>query len=290
MNKTFMIIDDDVSIRKMLGLLIKKHELGRVICELDSGEYAVDEILFYSPDIILVDLLLPGVDGIEIVRKAKQMGAKSKIVMISQVEEDELISRAYESGILFYIGKPINSIEAINVIKGVCSNIDLENSLALIKSAVQGINESTAVHKTSTLADDITNIFTEIGIIGVSGSNDLRNIIMKISEFKRRSPSAVYQLQDIYEEIVLEEFGSANLAADKKALEQRIRRAIQKCLTNIAEMGSEDYSNSIFLEYSALLFDFKQVRQEMRHIEDSQEESGKITTKKFIEGILTKFV
>jgi len=76
--------------------------------------------------------------------------------------------------------------------------------------------------------------------------------------------------------------------ANKKALEQRVRRTIQKAFTTIAELGCEDYSNSIFTEYSTLLFDFKQIRQEIRHINNSSEDPGKISVKKFIEGIITK--
>lgn len=288
MEKTFLIIDDDVNIRKMLGLLIKKNNLGKVICELDSGEHAVQEIIFYNPDILLIDLLLPAVDGIEIIKTARKEGYNGKLIMISQVEEKPLISTAYENGIIFFINKPINSIEVINVIKGVCHNIELEHSLALIKSAVLNLNNDKGVKKELYLDERITNIFTEIGIAGAVGSNDLRNIIHKIIDVKKRNPSYVYKLQKIYDEIVQEEDGDVNLNVNKKALEQRIRRTIQKALKTISELGCDDYSSSIFMEYSTLLFDFKQVRQEMRHINNSLVEPGKINTKRFIEGIITK--
>jgi len=166
MEKTFLIIDDDVNIRKMLGILIKKNNLGKVICELDSGEYAAQEIIFYNPDIVLIDLLLPMVDGIGIIKTAKEQGYNGKFIMISQVEEESLVSTAYENGITFFIGKPINNIEAINVIKGICHNIELEHSLALIKSAVLNLNSDKGLKKELFLDDRITNIFTDIGIAG----------------------------------------------------------------------------------------------------------------------------
>ena len=53
-------------------------------------------------------------------------------------------------------------------------------------------------------------------------------------------------------------------------------------------MGLDDYYNSKFTEYSTLLFDFKQVKQEMNHIEDPMNSKGKINIKKFIEGVLSK--
>ena len=106
--------------------------------------------------------------------------------------------------------------------------------------------------------------------------------------FKKRNPTSTYKLQVIYDEILQEEHGTENV--NTKALEQRIRRTIQKALETISELGCYDYSSSIFMEYSTLLFDFKQVRQEMRHINNESEEPGKINTKKFIESIITKLI
>lgn len=286
MEETFLIVDDDINIRKMLGLLIKKNNLGKVICEIDSGKEAVQEIMFYNPDIVLVDLLLPIVDGIEIMKASKDMGYKGKFIMISQVEDESVVSKAYENGITFFINKPINRIEVINVIKGICHNIELENSLALIKNAVLNLNSDKNVTKELFLDEQIANIFADIGITGAVGSNELIIIIHKIIDLKKRNPTSSYKLQQLYDEILQEEHGAGNV--NKKALEQRIRRTIQKALETISELGCDDYSSSIFMEYSTLLFDFKQVRQEMRHINNDLEEPGKINTKKFIESIITK--
>lgn len=289
MEKTFLIIDDDINIRKMLGIIIKKNNLGRVICELESGEHAAQEILFYNPNIVLIDLLLPVKDGIEILSSTISMGYKGKFIMISQVEDKVLISRAYENGIKFFISKPINNIEVVKVIKGVCENIDLENSLNLIKDALSSLNAGNSNRIEQLDVDKrITNIFTDIGISAVIGNIDLKKIIYKILDLKRKNPSVNYSLQNIYEEIVREDSGEENIIANKKALEQRVRRTIQKAFLTLAELGCEDYSNSVFMEYSTLLFDFKQIRQEIRHINNSKEEPGKISIKKFIEGTITK--
>ena len=288
MEKTFLIVDDDTSIRKMLELIIKKNNLGKVVCEIDSGEYAAQEIIFYNPDIVLIDFLLPVADGIEIIKTSNEQGYNGKFIMISQVEERSLVSKAYESGIVFFISKPINNIEVLNVIKGICRNIELENSLELIKGAVLNLNTDKILTKELFLDDQIINIFANIGIAGAIGSNELIKIILKIVDFKKRNPTSIYKLQQIYDNIIQEEHGYENLNINKKALEQRIRRTIQKALKTIAELGCDDYSSNVFMEYSTLLFDFKQVRQEMRHINNDLEEHGKINTKKFIEGIIAK--
>lgn len=292
MGPCILIIDDDVTIRKTLALLIRKNELGRVVGELASGEEAVEEILFVQPEIVLVDLLLPVLDGIGIVQQARSRGYMGKFIMISQVEETEMVSRAYESGVLFYIGKPLNAIEVVNVIRNVANQVNLENSIAQIKTAVQWLGgqpataQAAPARQNAELDERITAIFTDIGIVGAVGSDELREILRKLVTRKAREPSGTVPLAGLYAE-VLEESGKSGPTA-RKALEQRIRRTVQKALTTLAELGSNDYADSTFMDYSTLLFDFKQVRQEMRHIEDPREEPGKISTKKFIAGLAAR--
>lgn len=288
MEKTFIIVDDDAGVRKMLAMLIRKNRLGKVICELDSGKNADEEILFYNPDIVLVDLLLPVRDGIEVINSVRKKGYKGKFIMISQVEDEKMVARAYESGIVFFIDKPINSIEAINVIKGVCRNIDLERSLAMVKHAVMDASGERFAEGKPTLEKRINDIFKDIGIVGTVGSRDLFKLICKVHDLKLKAPHAEYQLQDIYEEIVKEQGEVEGGKLNVRTLEQRIRRTIQKALQTLAELGHGDYGNDIFIQYATLLFDFTQVRQQMRHIENPSEEPGKINIKKFIEGIVSK--
>ncbi|MBU5436709.1 response regulator [Tissierella sp. MSJ-40] len=288
MERTILIIDDDVNIRKMLSILIKKNNLGKVVEELKSGDSAVEEILFYNPDIVLIDLLLPVIDGLEIIKLAKGRGYTGKFIMISQVEDKDMISKAYEAGILFFINKPINDIEVINVIKGVCYNIELENSISIVKNAVFNMRANKEEVHSDNIDNLISKIFIDLGIAGDMGSNDLKKVIKNVINIKKTKNDQSYYLQDIYEKIVEEESGKENLSSNKKAFEQRIRRIIQKAFQTITELGVNDYSNIIFLEYSTILFDFSQIRQQMRHIENHNEKSGKINIKKFIEGIIAK--
>ncbi|WZL74588.1 response regulator [Clostridiaceae bacterium 35-E11] len=288
MSNTFLIIDDDINIRKMLKHLIAKNHLGKVVEELDSGKHAVEEIIFYHPDIVLIDFLLPVKDGLEIIKSAKSQNYLGKFIMISQVEDDHMIARAYEQGIVFFIHKPINMIEAMNVIKGVCHNIELEKSVALIKNAVFNINQTQHPVSTPNLEDQIADLFTDIGIIGESGSKDLTDVILNVVSLKKKMPTIQYQLQDIYQEIASEENSLNNKKISARTVEQRIRRTILKALENIAELGNDDYYNNKFVEYSTRLFDFKQVKQEIRFINDPNEDRGKINIKKFIEGIISR--
>lgn len=287
MTNSIMIIDDDINIVQMLRNIIKKNNLGKVVSDLNSGDHAVEEILFYNPDIVLIDYLLPNMDGVEIIKGIIDRGYMGKIIMISQVEDEPMISSAYNTGVLFFIKKPINSIEVTNVIKNVAHSIELEKSMSMIKDLLGNVGSlsPTIIPNNS---NKIETILSDIGIIGDLGSNDLIKLIETVMEYKSLNLHSQYVLQEIYIEMSSEETVKNSAQISPSAIEQRIRRIIQKALSNIAEMGLDDYYNSKFTEYSTLLFDFKQVKQEMNYIEGRSKYRGKVNIRKFIEGIISK--
>ncbi len=285
MTNRFVILDDDKSIVKILNTIITNN-LGKIVAELDSGLHAVEEILFYNPDILLIDYLLPDKDGVQIVKEIKEKGFTGKIIMISQVEDESMVSKAYNEGVIFFITKPINFIEVINVIKNVAKNIDLENSMTLIKSALNITGNTMNVSSKRNITNEIEEILSDLGIIGDSGAQVLIQLIEKVIEYKKIYNHMDYKLQDIYTEVIQQSNEDKNI--NMKTLEQRIRRLIIKALSNLSQMGVDDYYNPKFIEYSSLLFDFKQIRQEMSYIENPKNDRGKINIKKFIEGIISK--
>jgi len=292
MQTTFMIIDDDIAVGKILEQIIKKNQLGRVVSILTTGKNAKDTIIKLNPDVVLIDLLLPEVDGIEIVKRAMDSGYNGKIIMISQVEEQDMISNAYKSGILFYINKPINMIETVSVISNVKKQVELEKSISVIKNIVfpETIQKVEEVKKEiqQSLEEKLSQIFSDIDIVGTSGSDELKLVILRIINKKEMYPSKPYQLKEIYMEVATELYGNMLANINCKSMEQRIRRTISKAMNAVANLGLEDLNNSIYMKYSSSLFEIKQVRQEIQHLKDPSAEQGKINTKKFIEGILFK--
>jgi len=286
---TFMIIDDDPSVRVMLRQIIEKNQLGRVVADLSSGTHAAEEIAFYHPDMVLIDYLLPGVDGVAVMEAALRQGYKGKFIMISQVEDEPMVSKAYTAGIVFFIGKPVNRIEVINVIRGVAHNLELERSMSLIQNALQfvGRTQPQVAAQPQDANARLTAIYSDLGIVGDSGCKDLTRLILRISQ---SSAAGTYQLQEVYKEIAEAELGTGleGSAVNTRAVEQRIRRTIQKALANLAALGQEDPYNAKFTEYGTLLFDFPQVRQEMKYLDGLTKERGKVSIKKFVEGVISK--
>ncbi len=289
MKPTFYIIDDDLGIRRMLENIIEEYCLGDVIGSASDGNSAVNEIMNLNPEIVLIDLLLPSIDGIEILRQIKSIKKDIQFIMISEVRSKEMIEEAYKSGIEFFINKPLNVVEVVTVIEKVSDSFNLRRALQLIEKTFERKNRVSINNNEQTIKSQIISLFSELGIVGETGSRDLINIIEMIIYIRKQSGEKVYQynIGDIYKRLNIKYIDEGyDSAISIKAIEQRIRRAVQSAFQNIASIGLDDYTNYKFEKYSNNIFDFKEIRKEMSYIDKKSKTRGRINIKKFIEGII----
>ncbi|HWR44603.1 response regulator [Sporomusa sp.] len=113
----FLIIDDDIGFCKTISYLIEKYHLGVILANCGDGLEAESIIRKLRPDIVVIDLLLPGQSGIELAKKINNVDNKISFIMISACSNESLITEAYHSGIDFYLQKPINALDFTSVIK-----------------------------------------------------------------------------------------------------------------------------------------------------------------------------
>lgn len=291
----FFIADDDEAIQSMLTDIIEDYDMGKVVGTSTNGENITSELLSLSKvDILIIDLLMPMRDGIETI---KNLGSKfnGKIIMLSQVEDKEIIGEAYSLGIEYYITKPINKLEVINIIGKLRENIKLEKSIHDIKSTLNvldidiGTKDKENFSEESSINNSGKFLLTELGIIGENGSNDLLDILNCLSKNNNAAIKDFPALKDIFSKMVKKRLGKNASAADIKkeikASEQRIRRAISQSMTHLASLGLIDYSNQKFEEYSSKFFDFEEIRKRMLELENAVNPSKshvKINMRKFI--------
>lgn len=268
----FYLIDDDSNVINILKLIIEDRHLGSVVGSSDNAEDALEDLEKVKADVIIVDLLMPRMDGITFVEKAKNRNRNTAFIMLSQVSSKDMIANAYEKGIDFFIQKPLNSIEIESVIKKVCENLTSARTLRKMKSLLQGDIDN--VDKPTAAPDIISDIMHKLGIYGELGSNE----VMSIIEFINKS------------EINMKEFTldkiCVELGKNSKSVEQRIRRTAAIGMANLASLGIEDSSNTVFNEYSTTLYNFEQVKNEMDYIRGKSNTHGKVNVKKFINGLI----
>ncbi|BCG57314.1 response regulator [Paenibacillus sp. URB8-2] len=285
---SFCIVDDDRSARRMLQHIIEDSGLGEVAGTAEGGQEGVRLILEESPDIVLMDLLMPDQDGIETIRSLQAQGCKSKFVMISQIENQDMVGRAYESGIEFFIRKPINRIEVETVLRRVNERYAMSRYLDEIKSSLEKLEglqfgAAPVIPARRTVKDAVQPILMNMGMIGESGGRDILAIMEILME--REDTGTLPPLKELYETVAARyKDNKSDIAKETKAIEQRLRRALATGLTHLASIGLTDYSHPKFEYYAPLYFDFEDVRAKMKEIEQGRE-SGKtkVNIRKFLQ-------
>lgn len=288
--KRILIIDDDSSVIAMLKYVIEREKLGEVVGTVTDEEQAVDEILFLRPDIVLIDLLFPKTDGIQIMTKAMTHGASNHYIMISQAQDKRMVEMAYQAGVDFFIHKPINALEIRKVLQNVIRIAEMESMLSAVRQAVLPKEQEKGKESAEDLfwEQRLQEILSDVGILGMTGSQE---IVLGVHYLRDRHEGGAwgdYQISDICQHVAQKLYGEESNVARQKGVEQKIRRAVQKAQMQIAARGNADYYDEVFTEYASRLFDFSQVRQEMQILQGKSTQPSKVNTKLFFEGILMK--
>lgn len=115
-----IIADDERAIRETISRLIdwKKYEIELVgLCK--NGLEAYDMILDESPDIVLTDIKMPGLDGLDLIKKVSETGLTVQFIILSGYGEFEYAKKAMKYGVKHYLLKPCNELQIIDSIQDV---------------------------------------------------------------------------------------------------------------------------------------------------------------------------
>ncbi|WP_268801897.1 DNA-binding domain-containing protein [Sporanaerobacter acetigenes] len=269
------MVEDDENIIRILEKIIVDKNLGEVVGKATDGTNGLKEIIVLNPDIVLVDLLMPGKDGINLTREVKTIHPDIHYIMISQVSSKDMIAKAYESGIEYYISKPINAIEVETVIKKVEEKVDMKKKLDQIQQLFSPETKDLKTKETShDSIEGVKQVMQKIGVAGEVGSQDIVDVAKYLIDTNQTmSDFTVKEL-------------CSHFTDNPRTMEQRIRRTATVGLINLANLGIEDNINEIFVEYSNGLYNFEQVKIEMDFIRGKTKKRGKVNIKKFIDGIV----
>ena len=114
---TLLIVDDHTVVRQGVRTLLDMHPDIQVIGEAESAEEALLLVEELVPDVVLLDLLLPGMNGVEATRQIKRISPRSQIVVLTSYAEDEHLFPALRAGALSYLLKDIRPRELAESIR-----------------------------------------------------------------------------------------------------------------------------------------------------------------------------
>src|SRR5574339_1248745 len=112
-----LLVDDHAMVRQgVKAFLVTQPDLS-VVGEAGSGEEAIKLAAQFVPDVILMDLIMPNMDGVEATRRVKHVSPRSQIVVLTSYHEDEHIFPALKAGALSYILKDISADELASAVR-----------------------------------------------------------------------------------------------------------------------------------------------------------------------------
>jgi NarL family two-component system response regulator LiaR len=102
---SIIIVDDHEVVRKGLRGYLETLPEFNVVGEAASGEEALEQVAEFIPDVVLMDLIMPGMDGVETTRRVKKISPRTQVVVLTSYHEDIHIFPALKAGAVAYILK-----------------------------------------------------------------------------------------------------------------------------------------------------------------------------------------
>ena len=114
---TVMIVDDHEMVRRGACSYLETQPDISVVAQAGSGEEAVRLAKEFIPDVVLMDLVMPGMDGVEATRKVKNASPRTQIIILTSFHQDEFIFPALQAGAISYLLKDVKANELLEAIR-----------------------------------------------------------------------------------------------------------------------------------------------------------------------------
>lgn len=127
------IIEDDATIARLVELELM--HVGYDVVKYGDGELALADIESANPDVVLLDVMLPGADGIEVARTIRERGMKMPILMLTARSETQDVVVGFDAGADDYLRKPFEVPELISRVRALLKRTEHERPGAQYKAA-----------------------------------------------------------------------------------------------------------------------------------------------------------
>ncbi len=119
---TILIVDDHEVVRNGIRAYLDTLKEFQVVGEAASGEEAIKLVKELIPDVVLMDLIMPGMDGIESTREVKKISPRTQVVVLTSYHEDEYIFPALKAGAISYVLKDMKMEKLAETIQRAVNN------------------------------------------------------------------------------------------------------------------------------------------------------------------------
>ncbi|MFQ5418869.1 MAG: response regulator [Anaerolineae bacterium] len=114
-----LLVDDHILVRSGLRMLLESQEDIEILAEAESGAEAVEKVKALQPDIVLMDVMMPEMNGIEATRKIKETAPETAVLALTMYEDDQYFFEMLKAGASGYVPKRAAPDELITAIRTV---------------------------------------------------------------------------------------------------------------------------------------------------------------------------
>lgn len=213
-----LIVDDDYSIAELISLYLQKECYDTSI--VGDGEEALKVFSEYSPDIIILDLMLPGIDGYEVCRRIR---SKSSIPIIMLSAKGETFDKVLglELGADDYMIKPFDSKELVARVKAVLRRYSFANDEREEKKKAESESDKSIHYK------DLSINLSNYSVVYKNKVIDMPPKELELLYFLANSPNQVFTREQLLDHIWGYEF-----AGDSRTVDVHIKRLREKLSGN----------------------------------------------------------
>jgi len=147
-----LLADDHTIVRKGLRKVLEESNEIEVIAEAANGEAALDEVMNNRPDVAIVDISMPGMDGLEVVTRIKSYCSDVPVLILTMHDEDQYVIRAIEAGAYGYVTKQSAPEQLVAAVKKIHSGgryLTEKASEALALRVIRGNRDQTLTESLS---------------------------------------------------------------------------------------------------------------------------------------------
>lgn len=176
------IADDNERIVEMLNAIIRNENGMEIVGTAGNGEDAVEMIRRNTPDVVLLDLIMPKMDGLGVLEKVKEDKTLKKqptFIVISAIGQEDVTEDAFALGANYYLMKPFNNELLLGRLRSIQNKVDMKTGQVKIINPA----EHKKTYEPRDLETDVTNMIHEIGVPAhIKGYQYLRDAIMMAIE------------------------------------------------------------------------------------------------------------
>jgi two-component system KDP operon response regulator KdpE len=110
MNPTALIVDDEIQIRRLLRVALEG--AGYTVRDAETGQLGLQEVALRRPDVVLLDLGLPDLDGLEVLRRLREWSEVPVLILSVRADEEDKVA-ALDAGADDYVTKPFSTVELL---------------------------------------------------------------------------------------------------------------------------------------------------------------------------------